>query len=445
MTEPGTRTQARSWRRPFFTIWTGQQISLVGSQVAQFALVWWLTTTTGSATVLASATLVALVPQIALGPIAGALVDRWDRRHVMIVADVLIALVSLGLAVVFLAGRMQVWHVYLVVLARSLGSAFHWPAMAASTSLFVPKDQLSRIAGLNQIMNGGLNIVSPAIGAFLISIMPLSGVMFVDAGTAMAGILPLFFIPIPKPPRAEVREKLSVWKDLQEGFRYVRAWPALVLLIAIALLIKLALTPAFSLLPLLVKNHFHGGPAQLGAFEAIFGVGVIAGGVLLGAWGGFRRKIKTIQGGVLILGVGITALAFAPGNVLLAGLACLFAMGFAIPMIDGPFLAILQATVAPEIQGRVFGVAGSLLSLSSPLGLVLAGPLSDRLGLSVWYAAAGVLSLLLGAFGFLIPTLRRIEEGSQALASSGDSVDGAALGAAPVGAGVGDEAPGGLD
>lgn len=414
MGEQTTCGQSSPWQRPFVTIWVGQQVSLIGSQVAQFAIVWWLTVTTGSATVLAGATLVALVPQIALGPIAGVFVDRWDRRRVMIVADLCIALVSLALALLFIFGRVQVWQVYLALFARAVGGAFHWPAMTASTSLLVPNEQLARIAGLNQIMNGGLSIACPAIGALLISFLPLSGVMFVDVATAIMGIGPLFFIPIPRPPRATNRSGASVWSDLTEGLRYVRAWPALVLMIAMAILVKVALTPAFSLLPLLVKDYFHGGPSQLGAFEALFGVGVVAGGLLLGVWGGFTRKIRTIQLGILILGVGITALAFVPGHLLLVGLACLFTMGFAIPLVDGPFLAILQTTVPPDMQGRVFGVTFSLLSLSSPLGLLLAGPLSDRLGLPIWYAAAGVLALLLGSVGFLIPALLRIEAGSDA-------------------------------
>ncbi len=442
MTEKTTRAPTGTWRRPFFTIWTAQQVSLVGSQVAQFALVWWLTATTGSATVLATATLVAVLPQIVLSPIAGALVDRWDRRRVMIVADFLIAMVSLFLAVLFITGKIQIWHVYLVMFARAAGGAFHGQAMAASISLLVPKEQLARIAGLNQIMNGGTNIASPAIGAFLLAILPLSGVMFVDVATAAVGIVPLFFIPVPSPRRSQVSTGFSVWKDMQEGIRYVRAWPALVLMIAMALLIKLALTPAFSLLPLLVKNHFHGGPAQLGAFEGLFGVGVVAGGVLLGVWGGFRRKIRTILAGVLILGMGLTSLAFIPGGLLLAGLACLFAMGFAVSLVDGPFIAILQATVAPEIQGRVLGVVGSLLTLTSPLGLILAGPLSDRLGLSIWYASAGVLALVLGTVGFLVPTLQRIEEGSQAAASEVEGAKGADPSAAVVGASSPDSAPG---
>lgn len=414
MAEQTTCGQSSPWRRPFVTIWVGQQVSLIGSQVAQFAIVWWLTVTTGSATVLAGATLVALVPQIALGPIAGVFVDRWDRRRVMIVADFCIALISLALALLFSFGRVQVWQVYLALFARAVGGAFHWPAMTASTSLLVPNEQLARIAGLNQIMNGGLSIACPAIGALLISFLPLSGVMFVDVATAIMGIGPLFFIPIPRPPRATNRSSASVWSDLTEGLRYVRAWPALVLMIAMAILVKVALTPAFSLLPLLVKDYFHGGPSQLGAFEALFGVGIVAGGLLLGVWGGFTRKIRTIQLGILILGIGITALAFVPGHLFLVGLACLFTMGFAIPLVDGPFLAILQTTVPPDMQGRVFGVTFSLLSLSSPLGLLLAGPLSDRLGLPIWYAAAGVLALLLGSVGFLIPSLLRIEAGSDA-------------------------------
>jgi DHA3 family macrolide efflux protein-like MFS transporter len=156
---------------PFFTIWAGQAFSLVGSQVVQFALVWWLTQLTGSATVLATASLVALLPEIVLSPIAGAYVDRWNRRIVMIVADGLIALASLWLAYLFWIGATQVWHVYVILAIRAVGGSFHWPAMQASTSLMVPKEQLTRVAGLNQTLKGVLNIACPPLGALLLAIM----------------------------------------------------------------------------------------------------------------------------------------------------------------------------------------------------------------------------------------------------------------------------------
>ncbi|HSJ58053.1 MAG TPA: MFS transporter, partial [Anaerolineae bacterium] len=235
----------KGWKVPFFGIWTGQALSLVGSRAAQFALVWWLTQLTGSATVLATASLVGLLPEIALGPLAGAYVDRWERRRVMIAADVLIALAGLWLAYLFWTDAIQVWHVYVVMFVRSVGGAFHWPAMHASTSLMVPKEQLARVAGVNQTLNGVLNIVGPPLGALLMALMPLAGVMLLDVGTAMLAVVPLLFIAIPQPRRAEMaagEARPSVWADIKGGVRYIAAWPGLMVLIGVAMIIKVALT-----------------------------------------------------------------------------------------------------------------------------------------------------------------------------------------------------------
>ena len=192
-----------NWAAPFFTIWIGQALSLIGSGLGGFALIWWLTATTGSATVLATASLVQILPGVILGPFVGALVDRWNRRTVMIVADGVIALFSAWLALLFWAGTVQIWHVYAIMFARALGGAFHWPAMQASTSLMVPKDQLSRTAGMNQTLHGILNIVSPPLGAFLMAVLPVHSIMAIDVLTATFAIAPLFFVHIPQPERRE--------------------------------------------------------------------------------------------------------------------------------------------------------------------------------------------------------------------------------------------------
>jgi MFS transporter, DHA3 family, macrolide efflux protein len=407
----------KHWKVPFFTIWTGEQISLVGSRAAQFALVWWLTITTGSATVLATATTVALAPQILLGPVAGAYVDRLNRRMVLLVSDSFIALVSLWLAYLFFTGSMQVWHVYVVMLARSFGDVFQWPAMAASTSLMVPQRHLTRVAGLNQMMNGLLSIVGPPLGALLLSLIPLHGVMLVDVGTALFAVVPLCFIAIPQPPKVsmEASARPSVWRDVREGFNYLRSWRGAMALIGGALIFKIALTPAFSLIPLLVRNHFGGGAQQLSLLEAIVGVGMLSGGLLLSAWGGFKRKVYTLLMGLVGVGAGVTALGFVPGSLFPAALGGVFFIGFMIPMTDGPIMAIFQSTIAPHMQGRVFALLGSLVSLSSPLGLAIAGPVSDRLGIQVWFIIAGVLCLLVGISSFFIPAILHIEEHHEAL------------------------------
>ncbi|MGD8998000.1 MAG: MFS transporter [Anaerolineae bacterium] len=407
-------TQSRSrWQIPFFTIWTGQQLSLIGSRVAQFALVWWLTDLTGSATVLATASMVALIPEILLGPIAGAYVDRRSRRIVMMVADSVVALASLWLAYLFWVEAMQIWHIYAIMLVRALGGSFHWPAMQASTSLMVPEKHLTRVAGLNQTMSGVLNIVGPPLGALLLELLPPHGVMLTDGGTALLAIVPLFFVHIPQPRRSgdgQGAVRPTIWGDIREGLRYIGDWPGLLALIGMAMVVKIALTPAFSLLPLLVRDHFNGGAAQLSLLEAVIGMGIVTGGLLLGAWGGFRRKIYTTLMGMGMLGLGFVVLGLTPGGWLWLGLVCVFLAGFVIPLVDGPIMAILQGTVSPEIQGRVFMLMGSLLSLTSPFGLAIAGPVSDWLGLRVWYLTAGVLCGATGLAGFFIPAIVGIED-----------------------------------
>ncbi|MCI0521317.1 MAG: MFS transporter, partial [Chloroflexi bacterium] len=185
-----------NWKPRFFTIWGGQALSLVGSALVQFALVWWLTVETGSATILASASLVALLPQIFLGPFVGALVDRWNRRRIMIVADSGIALATVALMILFALERAEVWMIFVLAFVRSLGGAFHHPAMTASTSLMVPKEQLTRVAGLNQTLQGVIGIFAPPLGALLISLFPTQAILAIDIGTALLAIVPLLFILI---------------------------------------------------------------------------------------------------------------------------------------------------------------------------------------------------------------------------------------------------------
>lgn len=399
-----------NWKLSFFSIWTGQALSLLGSRVAQFALIWWLTEKTGSATVLAMASLVAFIPEIVLGPLAGAYVDRWNRRVVMIVADGLIALASLWLAIVFWQGAIQVWHVYLIMAIRSIGGSFHWPAMQASTSLLVPRNWLTRIAGLNQSLYGALGVVGAPAGALLMAWLPLHGVMLVDVGTALVAILPLFFVRIPQPERAAQGAQQSIWGDVRDGFRYIWAWPGLVGLIALALVIKIALTPAFSLLPLLVNQHFGGDAVQLSALDAMWGLGAVVGGLVLGAWGGFRRKVFTIMGGLVVMGVGLLVLGMLPPTGFFMALVAMLFVGFSLPFIDGSIMAIMQGTVAPEVQGRVFMTMASLLSLTSPLSLIAAGPVADAIGLQIWYIAAGLLCGVAAIAGAMIPAIVHIEE-----------------------------------
>jgi DHA3 family macrolide efflux protein-like MFS transporter len=408
-----------SWAAPFFTIWVGQALSLVGSQVGGFALVWWLAQETGSATILATATLVAMLPGIVLGPFAGALVDRWNRRTVLIVADTAIALLSAWLAFLFWADAMQVWHVYAIMFARALGGAFHWPAMQASTSLMVPQEHLPRVAGMNQTLHGVLNILSPPLGAFLMSVLPLYGIMALDVATAAFAIVPLFFVHIPQPPRSEApaaerEDKPSLWQDVREGFAYIWHWPGVFMIMIMATVINFLINPGMSLLPLLVTGHFRGEALQLGWMNSAWGVGVVLGGLTLSVWGGFHRRILTSLTGLIGMGVGFAVLGLAPEAAFWLALGAMLFAGFMNPITNGPFMAIFQSAVAPDMQGRVFTVIGSMTAAASPLGLALAGPVADVLGIQAWFIVGGVSCILMGVGCFFVPTIMHLEDQAEA-------------------------------
>jgi DHA3 family macrolide efflux protein-like MFS transporter len=405
---------AADWKRHFFTIWTGQAFSLFGSNLVQFALVWWLTKETGSATILATATLVALLPQIFLSPVAGALIDRWNRRRVLMIADGAIALFSLGLAVLFLLGKEQVWQIYVIMFIRSLGGAFHWPTMQASTTLMVPDSQLSRVAGLNQALQGAMSIVAPPLGALLLSALPMYGIIMIDVVTAFFAIAPLFFIPIPQPVKTAVVQQVeglrAVYRDMLAGFRYVAAWRGLLIILILAALINFLLTPAFSLMPLLVTEVYEGTAYHLGLLEAAFGIGVVAGGLALGTWGGFKKRIWTVLIGLVGMGTGVVMIGFATRDLIWLAVAGMAIGGVMNPLVNGPMMAILQSTVDPAMQGRVFTLTASLASAMSPLSLAVAGPIADALGIPPWYVASGVACILMGVVGFLIKPIMHVED-----------------------------------
>ena len=414
-----TQQHRSNWKIPFFTIWTGQAFSLVGSRVLEFALVWWLTELTGSATVLATATMMWVLPQVFLGPFAGAYVDRWNRRVVMIVADSLIALMALILAVLFWSGTIQIWHVYVLMLVRSIGGAFHWPAMQASTSLMVPDEQLTRVAGVNQTMQGALNVIGPPLGAMLVALLPFEGIMLMDVGTAVLAVAPLFFVSIPQPERASTtsgdgRETAarpaSIWSDVRAGLRYVWGWPGLFAVMVMATVINFVVNPAFSLMPLLVTDHFEGGALQLGWLESSWGIGLVLGGLLLSAWGGFRRRVYTSLAGLAVEGLGIMLIGLAPANAFWLAIAGMFAAGSMNALVNGPFFALLQTIVPPDMQGRVFTVTMSMSSAAWPLSLAIAGPIADAFGVRPWYVFGGAVSLIMGLGAFFVPVIVNIEQ-----------------------------------
>ena len=349
----------KPWKTTFFTIWGGQALSILGSQLVQFALIWHLTVKTGSATVLATASLVGMLPNVVLGPFIGALVDRWNRRWVMILADSLITLATIVLAILFALDSVEIWHIYAVICIRSLAGCFHGNAMSASTSLMVPVENLTRIQGINQMLNGGLNVMSAPLGALLLGVLPMQGILGIDVVTALFAILPLILIQIPQPERIERRRvqptsQASFWQDFRAGLQYMLGWPGLLIIGFMMVGINFTIIPAFSLLPLMVKDYFGGSAIHLSWVESAMGIGMLVGGALLSVWGGCQRKILTCMIGLMGLGTGTLILALAPASAISIAVIGALLVGLMIPITMGPFFCCHPVLRGPRYAGSCF-------------------------------------------------------------------------------------------
>ncbi len=393
------------WLGNYLPMWIGQAVSLLGSGLVQFALVWYMTEKTGSATVLAMATFVALLPSVILGPFAGALVDRLNRKAIMIISDTAVALATFALVVLFHLGIAQIWHIYVALFVRSLCGSFQYPAMQASTSLMVPREHFARLGGINQAMNGVITIVSPPLGALLMSVMTMQAVLAIDLVTAAIAIsLLALFVRVPQPPRSQTAEALTparVLADVRNGLKYAVGWSGLFKLMVMASLINMLASPAFSLLPLMVTKIYGKGAAEVAWLESALGLGIVAGGLLLGLWGGFKRKTATTLTGLIGMGAGITILGLTDRNTYLLAVGMMGLVGLMNALANGALGAIMQTKIPPEMQGRIFTVIGSLASAASPLGMLLAAPVAEKLGIRAWYLIAGIFCAAMGVYGFL--------------------------------------------
>lgn len=398
------------WTRRFFTIWTGQAFSLMGTSLVQFALIWWLTIETGSALVLTMASIMGILPQVLLSPFAGVMVDRWNRKRTMIAADGLTALATLVLMLSFWLGTEEIWQIYLVLLVRSAFSAFHWPAMQASTSLMVPEEHLARISGLNESLRGLSSIAAPPLGAVLIAAMPMFMVLSVDVLTAAIAIIALLAVGIPEVHRAEAQSEVSLWGDIKEALAYMRSWRGAVAVTFIFMLVNFLIGPAFALLPLLTLVHFGGDAMEYATLESMFGIGMLAGGLFLGFWGGTKRKIITCMGATGACGIGVAAIGLLPPEGFIICVLCCLVIGAFLSLINGTIVAMIQKGIRADMQGRVFSLLGSGVAAMSPVGLLLAGPISAAFGIQPWFLMGGLVMIAVSVFSFFVPLIMRMED-----------------------------------
>ena len=338
--------------------------------------------------------------------------DRGNRRLIMILSDATIAVFTLLLAYLFWSGKVEVWHIYLISAVRSLGGAFHHPAMAASTSLMVPKEQLSRVSGANQTMQGLVSIVAPPVGALLVAVMATENMLMIDVVTAAMGITPLLFFSVPQPKQEEHHEsapKKSFMQDMGAGVKYMVSWPGLLMMGMMATMLNFLLGPTTALTPLLVTKYFGKGALELGSLDSFFGIGMIAGGITLSIWGGFKKKIVTSLSGIIMFSFAILAIAIAPADKFWIMVASMFVIGFMLPMANGPIHALFQTLIEPNMQGRVLSLVSSVAQAMMPLGLIIAGPVTDATSYQTWFWIAGILNLVIGVGSFFIPAIINIE------------------------------------
>ncbi len=382
---------------------------MFGSSVVGFALAWYLAKETGSATVLAMAIMVSIIPGVVLGPFIGPFIDRWNRKKIMIYGDLATMLLTLALVVLFYTNTIQVWHIYVVMAGRGISGSFQMPALEASIPMIVPEKHLARANGLNMTLRGAMYIVAPPVGAFLIEALEMQWVLSVDIITAVIAIGFLIPLGIPQPPRTTLSVKPNVIGDMVQGFRYVASSRGLLLILILFSVMSFFAAPGNSLLPIFVTDHLGGEVFRLGWLQAARGVGLISGGLILGIWGGFKRRIVTSFTFIIIQAIAIMVFSFTTESLFLMGIAMQFVAGMSGALMNGSVMAVFQSVVARDVQGRFFALMGSITGAMMPLGLAVTGPLADAIGVRLTFLISGAAVMSCALAGFFSRDLMNLE------------------------------------
>jgi len=403
-------TRMNNWKLKFIVIWSGQAISIFTSAVLQMALIWHLAITTNSALVLSLASIAGFLPMAVLGSFAGALVDRWNRKLTMIGADLFIASASLCLVVFTLFAEPPLLFILAVLFMRSVGTAFHTPALSAVTPLLVPETHLTKCAGYTQSLQTLGFIAGASVAAILYPLWGIRGMVALDVAGAVLASITVAMVNIPALPKTVQEKRQSIILEIREAFTIFKVNKGLFALLWIGSAFTFFYAPVNALFPLMSMGHFGGTTTHASIAEITFAAGMMAGGVILGLWGGFKNRGLTIIAAIALMGlaVGISGILPSGGFVVFAFLSLL--MGLSAPFYSGPNMALMQEKIPPEYLGRVFGFYGSLLSVAMLLGLVVSGFSADTLGVNVWFLISGVVIFLLALITILMPSVRNIEK-----------------------------------
>lgn len=390
MIDAARTPETTDWKRTLVFFLSSQTLSLVGTSLVQYAILWHITLTAKSGVVQTIAILAGFLPTFLLSPFAGVWADRYDRRHLMMLADGGIALATLGLAFAFQAGHRDLWLFFAVMALRALGTAVQTPAVAAFLPQFVPADQLTRVNGIHQSIQAATMLVSPMAAALLLTISPLQTIFFIDVATAALAIAVLALgVRVPAHDRANAPTGTSYFHDLKEGLRYVRSHGYVLRFFAYCTLFFVMAAPAAFLTPLQVARSFGTEVWRLSAIEVAFFLGMTLGGIGIAWWGGFKNRVWTMVLATAMFGVTTVGMGLVPW--FWAYLGVMGICGLAMPLFNTPSTVLLQEQVEPEFLGRVFGVMGMLGSSMMPLGMLFFGPLADVVRIEWLLVASGTV------------------------------------------------------
>lgn len=394
------------WKKNFFTIWTGQAISQFSSSVLQFAIVWYLTDQTGSAMVLTGAMMMGFLPQGMLGPFIGVLIDRFDRKKMMIFSDLFIAAASFVLVLAGGFGFLSTGLILIVLMLRSVGTAFHTPCLQAVTPQIVPKEELTRCSGYSQALESVSQILSPAVAAVLYQSWKLSSIIFLDVIGALFAVATLFIAVVPGMKERAVQGKIHILREAKEGFFVLRTKRGMLGLILIGSLYTVALMPTSALFPLMSMSYFGGTSTNASIAEVIFSVGLLFGSLILARWGGTKNRVYTIVGSFLLMSFSLFFSGMLQPDGFTLFVFCAWLMGVSGPFYWGMYTPLLQSNFEAEYLGRVLSLSASIRLLSGPLGLVISGIIAERFGVEKWFLAAGFLVLIAAVLCLAVPSVR---------------------------------------
>jgi DHA3 family macrolide efflux protein-like MFS transporter len=335
----------------------------------------------------------------------------------MIIADMIIALSILFLVAMFYFGTIEIWHIYLAMLIGSAAGSFHWPAMLASTTLMVPKKHLSRIAGMNQTLQGAAGIIAPPLGALVLILLPMSTILMIDVATAVVAISALAAVHVPQPERKSPLVDKSVLGDMMDGFRFLRKSQGILLIVVMAMFLNLMAGPASTLIPILVTNHFNGDVTSLAIIQSASAIGMVLAGVLLGIWGGGKKRITIALGALVLGGILQVMIGLMPPDAFFQATILFFLTAALGTITNGSFIAVLQSKIPADMQGRVFALVVCGASAMMPIGLAIAGPVADVYGVPIWFIASGAVIVVLATATLLIPSVRALDTVAEAAAA----------------------------